>query len=380
MTMSLKLPRILLWDDKKTMDQLLAEDLGEQLYMVFMDIRRADNKNRELAERPLAYLNEAFYQCTRVVYERDTVARLDSYFQNIKGSMGAYRNARIVMMLMLYLLKMQSDQSVAVRQFTKQLMGYFEDPFQHSLGFDAVGSHIEGIMELSGCQAVVLRPHPCPAGNLEYEELDWKELTQGFSSKAVRELLQLWDDDESRYKVMAQIERAYKRRSLQLFEEQPDDAMSADDFEQDRMRLGLDENWNDTMEVCAEPYDDIVELERKVAMLEETNAKIKSENERLRSELNMTKDREEQERSFTLSMIVDYCMNRPELRQTEHIVAMLNRFLRGVGSEQEFAAVDGIEQEFARRTGVGIRITNANVEVNSPGNVISKEINYGRKE
>ena len=379
MTMSLKLPRILLWDDKKTMDQLLAEDLGEQLYMVFMDIRRADNKNRELAEQPLAFLNEAFYQCTRVVYERDPAARLDNYFQNIKGSMGAYRNARIVMMLMLYLLKMQSDQSAAVRKFIEQLNGYFENPFQPSL-FDFVGLHIDGIMELVSCRSMMLRPRPCPAGNLEYEELDWQELTQNFSSKAVKELLQLWDDDESRYKVMAQIERAYKRRSLQLFEEQPDDAMSAEDFEQDRQRLGLDENWNDTIEVCAEPYYDIVELERKVAMLEETNAKIKSENERLRSELNMTKDREEQERSFTLSMIVDYCMNRPELRQVEHIVAMLNRFLRGVGSEQEFAAVDGIEQEFARRMCTGIRIASANVEVNSPGNVISKEINYGRKE
>lgn len=82
------------------------------------------------------------------------------------------------------------------------------------------------------------------------------------------------------------------------------------------------------------------------------------------------------EPTFTLSQIVEYCKGRVVWEDARPIVAMLNTLLRGYASREDFEQVDGIETVFLKRTGVGIQVKNAEIEVNSPGNIIAKNINH----
>ena len=82
------------------------------------------------------------------------------------------------------------------------------------------------------------------------------------------------------------------------------------------------------------------------------------------------------EPTFTLSQIVEYCKGRVVWEDARPIVAMLNTLLRGYASREDFEQVDGIETAFLKRTGVGILVKNAEIEVNSPGNIIAKNINH----
>ena len=82
------------------------------------------------------------------------------------------------------------------------------------------------------------------------------------------------------------------------------------------------------------------------------------------------------EPTFTLSQIVEYCKKRVVWEDARPIVTMLNTLLRGYASHEDFEQVDGIETAFLKRTGVGIQVKNAEIEVNSPGNIIAKNINH----
>ena len=80
------------------------------------------------------------------------------------------------------------------------------------------------------------------------------------------------------------------------------------------------------------------------------------------------------EPTFTLSQIVENAKDCVEWEEARSIVWLLNRMLRRRGSRKDFELVDSIEQEFRNRRMVGIQVKNAEIEVNSPGNYIARNI------
>ena len=92
-------------------------------------------------------------------------------------------------------------------------------------------------------------------------------------------------------------------------------------------------------------------LELRLEIAEKQVNALRLENEHLKSELNMTKRKDQRVRSFTLSLIVDYCKNKIHISQVESIIAMLYKLLRMSGTEEDYALVDSIEEEFSKRKG-----------------------------
>lgn len=336
-----KLPRAMLWNDKKTLDELIAEKPGEILYRMYIRLMRGLYPPHT-GIKPVEMMNEVLYQCTRVVYEKSPDVDLNEYIQDIKANVGLKQTTRLVLILMFYLLIMQRDKSDEIMRFIDQLREYFKPPRQHHLEIDFENCFIDSILAKEADIDFILFPHPCPAVELEGMAIDWVDLTQGFSRSKINEILWLWKDDWEAARVLRMIEGAFKQRDLSLFEKQ-EDVVDNGFFAKTRGLLDLDENYEQIEFEIHEPFATINEYSQKNILLEKRNSELESENERLKSELNMTKSKKEQERSFTLSMIVDYCKNRSELRQVEPIIHMLYKFLRRKGTEQEYEMVDEIE-------------------------------------
>lgn len=341
------LPREFLWKNIATMDEMLGDFPGEQLYRIYLILSKSAAMPYD-GIRPLKILNEVFYQCTRMLYERVPRIELKDYAQDIKANLGSTRCTKTVIMLMVYLLKMQSDQSDDVKRMISQLKDYFREPGQYYLDMDAEDLILESVVDNREMQSIFLTPTPCAAKDLYGIAIDWHDITQSFSQKAINEILLLWTDKHERLRVLQMIEHAFNYRTITLFEKPPTDMANEDFFARSKATLGLDDDREDGIMWFAAPAEDYREMKEKIALLEKRNASLESENQRLKSELNMTKKKERQERSFTLKMMVDYCKNKPSYEYVEHIVAMLYKFIRN-GTDEEQALVDSIDEEFVNR-------------------------------
>ena len=102
------------------------------------------------------------------------------------------------------------------------------------------------------------------------------------------------------------------------------------------------------------------ELMEKVAQMEkrdvEQQRKIEGQQRRiveLEAEVASLKERQEEakgrKRKFSLGQITDYCKSCVEWRNVEAIVAMLNKLLRFICTEEDSKLVDSIEEHFLNR-------------------------------
>ena len=112
--MSPKLPREMLWKDKQTLDEMIAEQPGSTLYHICMALVRGTPRP---IIGPLKLLNEACYQSTRSVFEESDVEDVTAYLQDIKANVGSVKYCRVVMTLMVYLLKLQVGMTPASKRF-----------------------------------------------------------------------------------------------------------------------------------------------------------------------------------------------------------------------------------------------------------------------
>jgi hypothetical protein len=88
-------------------------------------------------------------------------------------------------------------------------------------------------------------------------------------------------------------------------------------------------------------------------------SELETENARLNALL-VNKKSNGKARRFTLVEIVDYCKSRVEWDDAKSIVAMLNKLLRKIGTDEDSDLVDSIETEFINRR-YGNTFNDANV-------------------
>lgn len=381
-----KLPRALLWRDKNTMDEMLKEPFGGQLYHIFMSLSRSTRMRFSIAFH-MIILNEVFYQCTRVTYEKAPDAQVRDYAADIKANVGGLQGpTRMVLTLMLYLLIVQSDKSEEVRIFIERLKQYHNKPGQYYLDLQAEECYLLSFPYENNNQGFFLIPEPCRAEDIEGMVIDWQEVTRGYSKQMIRDVLMLWHNSREQGIVLRMIEQAFHKRMLSLFDKKTEDDADDEYFRIYRESLKADEDEKPIDELCDEPAElnqkdseSIEEVKEKLARVEKKNSELETKILGLMSELNSRQPESKQERAFTLSMIVDYCKNCAELNQVKDIIHMLNIFLRKKGTDDEYALVDSIEECFKQRLGIGIAIKEAKIDVNSPGNIIAKEVKENGK-
>lgn len=363
-----KLPRALLWRDKKSMDEMMKEPFCQQLLQMFMIACRSQ-KVRFSSFFYLPIMNEVYYQCTRVVYENDPYANVRNYISDINANLGGMKSTtRMVLSLMTYLLMAQSSRSDAVVEFMKKLNRFLLQPDLYYADMYADSSYLSSLLNANKDEGFFLIPEPCSADDLEGMVIDWQTVTRDFTKPMINEVLMLWRDSREQAKVLKNIEKAFNRRQMTMFEKELDLADTLF-FIEHQNRLNNNEDDDSSSIICSEPepeyeensetYD---ELMTKVTNLEKRNAALETENQRLKSELNNRKQKSKQARAFTLSMIVDYCKNRVDFHQVEGIVGMLYKFLRSNGTDEEFKLVDDIEISYIKKSGV-MHIYHADVAV-----------------
>ncbi len=102
----------------------------------------------------------------------------------------------------------------------------------------------------------------------------------------------------------------------------------------------------------------------ELTRLKEQNQELRTKIVQKDSELNRQKNEKQQERAFSLSMILDYSLNHANQDNGLIIINMLNRFFRDLGNstEEELRLVDEAEYKILHPNNIGGNtFNNANV-------------------
>lgn len=209
----------MLWTDMTNYSEVKSNKLCKLLDAALSLDPMNSKLSSDLGEETMLKLyNEAFYLSTRVVYEKDPEARPEAYMEKIQSDLGDKELVNYVIILMFYVLWQQSDKSDEVIRFTDKLQKkYLSHPSSRLLNwfnkFFKLGKNNVGF---------ILKPSPYPADKLKDCSLNWNEITQGFSKLTITEILDLWESEDEKSKVIKLIEHA--RKSLRSKNNDDDNA------------------------------------------------------------------------------------------------------------------------------------------------------------
>ncbi len=198
------LPKELLWTDKEHI-----EDFNSNI--IFNTVGSALSVLNGLKSKPLdgntmlKVYNEVFYLSTRVVYEHDGKASPKAYMEKIMADLGDKELADHVIRLMFLVLSLQSDRSKEVEVFTSKL----QKQYLHSIILRIMDYGNSVFKPTEKKDNYVLRPCPYSADKLQNVQLDWLKITLGFSKHIIVELLDLWNSEDEKGKVIRLIEKAF---------------------------------------------------------------------------------------------------------------------------------------------------------------------------
>lgn len=198
------LPRELLWTDKKDISEFMSDKLGNDVVTAF-SFAKARITTTLGTSSMLKLYNEAFYLSTRVVYERDAETCPEIYMKKILDDLENKELAEYVTLIMFMVLMLQSDKSDEVLQFADK----FQKRYLPQMPF-RIMKYVNKVLKPRIKEIdFKLKPCPYPAEELKGLSIDWDIITQGFSKKIILEILDLWDCDNEKGKVIRLMERSY---------------------------------------------------------------------------------------------------------------------------------------------------------------------------
>ena len=199
-----KLPRELLWTDRKDFSEFLSEDISSEVVSnIFLTKSHITKKLGTTTM--LKLFNEAFYLSTRIVYEHDAESLPETYAKMILDDLENQEWVEHVILIIFLVLTLQRDKSKEVLLFIDKLQKQYlpDTPFRI---INIVNKVFKPWKKKTGYR---LKPCPYPADMLKNFSLDWCQITQGFSKHVIIDVLDLWDDDNEKGKVIRLIEQTY---------------------------------------------------------------------------------------------------------------------------------------------------------------------------
>ena len=306
--------------------------------------------------------NEVYYQCTRIAYEQNPNVQLRDYVVDIKSNIGTHNHARVVYGLIYYLLSHRNNNSLIDIKYRSHFLMRFRIGAVHKTNFP---DELEYPLK---SYDIDLSPRPCHTSMLNNMMIDWEEVTNCFDKESIGKIVNLYEEVTERKKIYSMIEHAfevfYKKQGKSFL------ALKARNPNMADYRFFYDFNEVNPKDFSCQPC--LCCEEEPVATptyreLEEENINLKkrleaalTENESLKSALNMMKPKRQQETSFTVSMIVDYCKRIPEYSHVAAIEKMLYRFSKKC-SEKEEMLIDSISEHFNKKRFGDTVIGNKNI-------------------
>lgn len=353
-----KLPRELLWCEVESMDEFFElEPVNEDLYSVFIRLRE---EPFAIQADPLKVFNEVYYQATRLVNEKPMPHELKDFENDVKANMGWKYSSDLVISMAYWLLQLSEDahtelNTVLKNEIRHRYMGRaFWEPFRRLYS------------KLAGRKVRVqfhFHPRPTDPSLIKTMYINWEEVTHHYKYECIEDVLDIFEDYPNKMMLASFILESCMEDSKKLNY----DVGKLERLISSYLRKAQDQE--EEMMMRFEPYatfntlgEEIEALKQEKLRLERRVAELETENEKLRSFGNRsTKAYAGEGRSFTLALIVDYCKKRIDWSEVNQIVAMLNRLLRGVVTDDDAAMVDSIEEEFKNRVYGTTHIANQNV-------------------
>ena len=340
-----KLPRELLWTDKKSMDEFFRLDrINEAFFEVFITLR---DEPFAVQANEVKVFNEVYYQITRMVYDYPMPADLPKYVSDIKANMGWNYSVELVMSMAYFLISLMEKQERPLNKFFTKAINekYFGclywKPFKHQF------------VQLKKDKRRLrysFRPSPVDVSWFKDKYIHWNEITRNYDLMCIEHVINLWNDVDDKREVAIMINDSI---SYYTTKRNPADLAHLRHF----MEVYMIADNQHSIWKCAEdsPYDEsdklkerIKEIENEKTALQGRISELESENARLNALLEKRK-RNGTARKFTLVQIVDYCKGCVAWDDAKSIVAMLNKLLRRIGTEEDSDLVDSIETEFINR-------------------------------
>lgn len=359
-----KLPRALLWKEIDEIDDFFKEPVNSEMYDLIFKLKESTSLLEITGFSAIKFFNEVYYQCTRIVYEENPDIQIRDYIADIKSNMGSYNHATIVMGLIHFLLSHRNNNNMIVTTYSFSFYKRF---------LMNAGSQVRDLFEYDQpLYDIDLSPRPCSTGDLNQMLVDWEEVTNHFDKESIDCIVKLYDEVTERKKVYSMIEHAYekffKKRGKSILNLKAIYPNMADyqffyDYNEVKAELFPKQSF-----VCREDepngFPTYQELEEENINLKKKLEEALSKIESLKSALNMTKPKKQQEKSFTLSMIVDYCKHKPEYSCVVPIETMLYK-LTNKRSENEEKLIDSISEYFNNKK-YGNTFNNAKVTMQNP--------------
>ena len=340
-----KLPRALLWTDIESMDEFLKAPVNQEMYDLFLKIKQRTMLLKNSDYAVIKIFHEVYYQCTRIVYEQEPNIRLKDYITDIKSNMGTYNHARVIYGLIFFLFSRRKNNTLIEKQYCSSF-------FLHFCMCDDKG--IKGIFNSESYDpenkySVDLSPRPNPTSQLDKFFIHWKDVTNDFNKECIVSVCKLYSDIEEIRRVYGMIRNSCLAYSI--VNNKPMKNMFPFNYDEEFRYLKY--KYCDYHHIYNLKYSEneppisptYQELEKENQNLKKKLEAALSENESLKSKLNMTKPKRQQETSFTVSMIVDYCKRIPEYQCVEAIEKMLYKFIK-MCTEKEEKLIDSISEHF----------------------------------
>lgn len=208
--MKTKLPRVMLWTDKSSMEEFLCEPINKSLYGLYLELRD-ERWHIGPDESAVLLFNEIYYQLTKLEYEYnfDYNFNFDDYTQEIEANRAGKEHGVIFVfkMFFAFLLLRQNNTSVA-KAFQRSIYYHY-----HRTWDVRTNCAFGAIIQEEEKYPVELSPAPCHAKDLEIEVPQWDVITDHFNPSSIREVLNLWSSKEEKITVLHLLEGAYKQIS-----------------------------------------------------------------------------------------------------------------------------------------------------------------------
>lgn len=336
------LPREMLWTDKESMDEFFDLDpVNEKFFEVFVTLK---DEPFDVKMDELKVFNEVYYQTTRMIYEHAMPDDIQKYIADIKENLGWQYSAHIVLTISYFLIIHSDNIEKPLNYFTtkkiKDLMvgRPFWRPFwKLSLSLKKQKLYLK----------YNFKPNPVPVKYLADKYVKWNEITSNYDLTTLYEVISLWQNDEDKKFIDRLIETNVKFKSSEIREKYC------------HIRKLLKDSLYGANEVSknnTDLEDRLKELDNKVLVYEKDKKaqqkyieEIEADNLRLKTLLEL-KNVTGKDRRFTLVQIVEYCKKCVTWDEAKPIVAMLNKLLRKIRTDEDDELVDSIEEEFINRT------------------------------
>ena len=332
----------MLWSDFITIDRFYKiEPLNSQFHEVLKTIKISPFEEKKDDTK---VFNEVYYQMTRMAYERAMPSDLKKYVIDIRGNIGLSYGVELVMSMLYFMMSLVDKNS---RIFNSFLLLTIKEWYKKSSYWKPFNTLYKKLNKSKDKVKYDFTPHPVSAKELAKDYIPWQKLTNNYNGGAVLEIISLWEnqDDKETLANMILTSVNFKTPKQQnLYLDQVNTVLKEHVFEKENQSNESSELENRLKELDSK----VLILEREKTALQNKVNEQASENKRIRALL----DKKKQDgvaRKFTIVEMLDYCKSNLNSEEAKEILIMLNKLLRNVGTNEDYALLDSTESELKNK-------------------------------